>query len=151
MHSITPATRADLPHLVSLLHLLFTQEADFQPDAALQTAALEHILDFPQTGTILVARSGRDVVGMISLLFTISTAKGGPVCWLEDMIVHPDHRGEGTGARLLTAAIDYARAHGFLRITLLTDADNSAAQQLYRRHGFTDSRMSVLRLHLGRE
>jgi len=148
METITPATRADIPHLVALLNVLFTIEADFQPDASRQTVALEHILDFPQTGVILVARSGRTVVGMVSLLFTISTAEGGPVCWLEDMIVHPDQRGKGIGARLMTAAIDYARKHEFRRITLLTDTDNSSAQEFYHRHGFRPSTMLVMRLKL---
>jgi GNAT superfamily N-acetyltransferase len=148
METIVPASRNDIPHLVALLNVLFTLEADFQPDASRQTVALEHILDFPQTGIILVARTGREVVGMVSLLFTISTAEGGPVCWLEDMIVHPEQRGKGIGARLMAAAIDYARRHDFLRITLLTDTDNSNAQEFYHRQGFRPSTMLVMRLKL---
>ena len=49
------------------------------------------------------------VIGMVNLLFTISTAEGGFVVLLEDMVVHRDHRHHGYGDRLLQYAIDYAR------------------------------------------
>jgi GNAT superfamily N-acetyltransferase len=148
MDAISPATKEDIPQLVELLRLLFTQEADFKPDADRQKAGLSQIIDSPQTGIILVARSGSEIVGMVNLLFTISTAEGGPVCWLEDMVIKPDSRGHGLGSRLLTAAIDHARKHGFLRITLLTDTTNSAARRFYQRHGFIESGMVPLRLTL---
>lgn len=85
---------------------------------------------------------------MVSLLFTVSTAEGGWVCWLEDMIVHPDHRSGGLGSRLLRHAIDYARAEGCSRITLLTDRVNDGAIRFYGRHCFVQSAMTALRLKL---
>jgi ribosomal protein S18 acetylase RimI-like enzyme len=148
MHSISPATTDDIPQLAGLLHLLFTQEADFKPDAERQKRGLSQIIDSPQTGVILVARSGEEIVGMVSLLFTISTAEGGPVCWLEDMVIKPEQRSSGLGSRLLSAAIDHAHTHGFLRITLLTDVTNAAAKRFYQRHGFVESGMTPLRLSL---
>jgi len=148
MDVITPATKDDIPQLVSLLHLLFSQEADFTPDADRQARGLSLIIESPQTGVILVARSGSEITGMVNLLFTISTAEGGPVCWLEDMVVRPESRGGGVGSRLLKAAIDHARRHGFLRITLLTDKMNSDAQRFYQRHGFAESGMTTFRLSL---
>jgi len=95
-----------------------------------------------------VAHEGNEVVGMVSLLFTISTAEGGPVCWLEDMVVRPDRRGDGLGSRLLRHAIDYARIHRFSRITLLTDKVNDGAIRFYERHGFVESAMTACRLDL---
>jgi GNAT superfamily N-acetyltransferase len=146
--TITPATRDDIPQLAALLHLLFTQEADFQPETQRQVDGLNQIFDSPQTGLIFVARSGPEIRGMVSLLFTVSTAEGGAVGWLEDMIVHPEHRGEGIGTRLLTAAIDYARQASLRRLTLLTDNSNTTAQQFYQHHGFISSAMTPLRLKL---
>jgi ribosomal protein S18 acetylase RimI-like enzyme len=49
---------------------------------------------------------------------------------------------------LLKHAIDYARCHGVSRITLLTDRTNAGAKRFYQRHGFTESEMTALRLHL---
>jgi GNAT superfamily N-acetyltransferase len=53
------------------------------------------------------------ILGMINLLFTISTAEGGFVVMLEDVIVHNDFRHRGFGDKLLMHAIDYARKKGF--------------------------------------
>ena len=148
METIEPATLNDVPQLADLLTLLFTQEADFHPDPAKQKHGLRLLIESPPTGVVFVARNVDQVIGMVSLLFTISTAEGGPACWLEDMVVRPDRRGSGLGSRLLQHAIDYARVHGFSRITLLTDKANAGAIRFYGRHGFVESAMAALRLDL---
>ena len=146
--TIRIATLDDIPDLCQLLELLFSQEAEFVPDRALARAGLEQIIAQPERGRILVARDEAAIVGMVNLLFTISTALGGRVALLEDMIVHPARRGGGAGSELLRAAIEAAREAGCRRITLLTDRDNEAAQNFYRKHGFTLSDMVTLRLLL---
>ena len=145
MIAIDDATPADLPALCDLLSLLFAQEADFTPDRARQERGLRLILDDPRVGAILVARDGAQVVGMVNLLFTVSTAEGGRVMVLEDMIVRPDHRGQGVGLQLIEAAIARATATGCARITLLTDEDNNQAQWFYGRAGFRRSAMIPMR------
>ncbi|MDO3378556.1 GNAT family N-acetyltransferase [Geoalkalibacter halelectricus] len=146
---ILPASEEDLSQLGELLNLLFTQEADFTPDEAAQRRGLALILAHPEQGQILVAREADRVLGMVNLLYTLSTALGGRVALLEDMVVHPEARGRGLGAALLEQAVAVARQQGCLRITLLTDADNQAAQRFYRRHGFELSTMVPMRLKLG--
>lgn len=142
------ATRADIPRLNELLTLLFTQEADFRPDEAMQTAGLERIIADPRIGHILVLRQGVEIVAMVNLLYTVSTALGERVAILEDMIVHPDVRGGGAGSTLLQGAITFAAGEGCRRITLLTDHDNNGAIRFYQRHGFSLSAMVPLRLTL---
>jgi len=149
MPTITPAILADLPQLVELLAVLFAQEADFTPDPVRQERALRMIIATPQLGMIFVAREGDQLLGMVSLLFTVSTAEGGPVCWLEDLVVCAPRRRQGIGARLLGQAVDYARAQGFVRITLLTDRVNAGARRFYARHGFSASAMMAMRLRTG--
>ena len=148
MNSITPATLDDIPQLCALLALLFTQEADFQPDMEKQSAALREIIAHPATGRILALHEGDAIVGMVNLLFSISTACGGKVALLEDMVVHPSRRGDGLGSKLLQAAVELARREGCLRITLLTDRVNDSAIRFYQRHGFGTSEMMPLRLAL---
>ncbi|MGH6645813.1 GNAT family N-acetyltransferase [Aquabacterium sp.] len=145
---ITPATLDDLPALSALLTALFTQEAEFRPDEAAQRRGLARIIGSADTGLIVVARQAGRVVGMVTLLFTVSTALGERVAWLEDMVVDAGCRGQGVGALLIDGAIALARAHGCRRITLLTDADNLMAHRFYERHGFRASSMVPLRLHL---
>ncbi|HXZ53144.1 MAG TPA: GNAT family N-acetyltransferase [Burkholderiales bacterium] len=144
----TPETarNEDLDQLIELLGLLFAQEAEFAPDAEKQRRALGRILDDVSIGRIYVVREGGRVLGMCSLLYTVSTAEGGKAAWLEDFVVRPERRGRGIGRMLLEHVIAQARADGVLRISLLTDAGNERAQDLYRGVGFSPSAMRLLRL-----
>ena len=142
------ATPKELQQLVDLLEQLFSQEAEFQPDAGKQKRALEAILASPATGKLFVAREGRRVVAMASLLYTISTAEGGKAALFEDLVVHPDERKRGIGEALLKYVIEQAPAEGILRITLLTDMQNERAQAMYRRVGFVGSPMKPMRLKI---
>lgn len=132
----------------ALLTVLFSQEVEFAPDPEAQAKGLGRIINNPDVGAIFVARAGERVVGMVSLLFTISTALGGRVALLEDMIVAAPARGAGVGTWLLSEAIAFARGEGIQRVTLLTDRDNDTAQRLYGRQGFAPSSMLAMRLSL---
>lgn len=146
---IRSAASSDIPQLADLLSLLFAQEADFTPDTERQTRALRLIINQPELGKILCAenKDGK-IVGMVSLMFSISTAEGGPAVWLEDMVVHPEQRSCNIGTQLMESAISHAQAAGCTRISLLTDTDNHAALRFYQRAGFKPSRMQALRLML---
>ena len=145
------AVSKDLPQLVELLGQLFEQEAEFTPNAAKQEAALKLILADPKLGKLFVAKDGSRVVAMASLLFTVSTAEGGKAALFEDLVVRPEHRKQGIGAKLLEYVIAQARAEGLLRLTLLTDMQNERAQVLYRKVGFVGSPMKPMRLKLKRK
>lgn len=93
-------------------------------------------------------RERETLLGMVNLLFAVSTALGGRVAIFEDMVVRPDHRGSGAGSMLLQSAIAFAKASGCLRITLLTDRTNHSTIRFYQRHGFALSEMIPLRLLL---
>lgn len=142
------AKPSDLPRLVELLGVLFESEAEFSADAEKQRTALQAILADPGKGKIFVAREGREVVAMASLLYTVSTAEGGKAALFEDLVTAPEHRKRGIGAALLKHVIEQARAEGVLRITLLTDMQNERAQAMYRRAGFVGSPMKPMRLKL---
>lgn len=149
--TIRDATRSDLASLCELLAVLFQQEVEFHPDRGRQTAGLCAILDDANVGRVLVLEHEQTVVGMVSLLFLPSTALGGRVAILEDMVLRPEFRGRGAGGQLLDAAVATAAACGCLRITLLTDGNNSAGQRFYHRRGFVRSEMVPMRLAVGGE
>jgi ribosomal protein S18 acetylase RimI-like enzyme len=146
--AIEPATLDDLPQLTELLFDLFTLEGDFKPDRSKHMRGLRLILEQPSRGRIFVLRQDGRILAMINLLFTISTAEGGFVLLMEDVIVHQDHRHHGFGDKLLEYCINFAREKNFLRITLLTDQVNEEAQKFFRSHGFTDSKMIPLRMYM---
>src|SRR5688500_5347681 len=139
MMELGTARREDLPQLVALLGMLFSQESEFAPDDGRQTRALEKILADPSAGTVYVARDQDRIVAMASLVYTVSTAEGGTAALFEDLFVLPANRGRGVATALVKFVIEEARKNGVLRLTLLTDAHNERAQSLYRKLGFTDS------------
>lgn len=143
---IEPATEADLDELSEMLGELFVQESDFRPDKQRQLRGLRLIFEQPSRGRVFVLRRDGAIVGMINLLFTISTAEGGFVILLEDLVVHKEFQHHGYGTKLLQHAIDFAKQKNFLRITLLTDRPENVAQEFFRRHGFRESSMIPMRL-----
>ncbi|HNX56028.1 MAG TPA: GNAT family N-acetyltransferase [Prolixibacteraceae bacterium] len=143
---ITLATLADLDELVHLLNVLFTRDIEFEPDYIKQRIGLELIILNPEIGEILVMKIDGKVLGMVSLLYSISTALGGKVATLEDMVIAEEFRRKGLGAELLKEAVSFARKRGCLRLTLLTDFNNDTAIKFYERAGFNLSKMIPLRL-----
>ena len=142
---VEEAKQSDIDALVPLLGSLFAQEAEFNADPSKQAAGLKLILDDSSIGQILVARKDGIVIGMVNLLFTVSTALGQRVAILDDLIVSPSARGDGAGKRLMDAAISYCNERAFARVSLQTDVDNHLAQRLYESRGFVRSSMLAYR------
>ena len=143
---ISIACMNDLPELAELLNDLFTQDIEFVPDLKKQKLGLEAIINNPGIGEILVIKGGGKILGMVSLLYSISTALGGKVAILEDMIIHKDYREKGLGKELLSEAINFSKERNCLRMTLLTDFNNDVAIKFYQQFGFKKSEMIPMRL-----
>jgi GNAT superfamily N-acetyltransferase len=56
---------------------------------------------------------------------------------LRILLVHPDGRGHGLGARLVDTCVDFARRAGYERIRLWTNHPLVAARRIYLDRGFT--------------
>ena len=106
---ISIACLNDLPELADLLNDLFTQDIEFVPDWEKQKNGLEAIISNPEIGEILVLKGDGKILGMVGLLYSISTALGGKVAILEDMIIHQDYRKQGFGKELLGEAIRFSK------------------------------------------
>ena len=142
---VEPATIEDLPALTDLVMELFALSDDFTPDHDAQERGLALILEQPSRGRIFVVRNETRIIGMVNLLFTISTAMGGFVILMEDVIVHPSHRGQGYGGMLLDHVIEFAKQKDFKRITLLTDKISAESQHFFKKNGFEYSNMIPMR------
>jgi N-acetylglutamate synthase-like GNAT family acetyltransferase len=142
---VEPATLEDLPALTELVMGLLTASGDFTPDRTLQERGLQLILEQPSRGRIFVVRNQDQIFGMVNLLFTISTARGGFVILMEDVVIHPDHRGQGYGTMLVDYVADFAKKKHFKRITLLTDRISAESQEFFKKRGFDYSNMIPMR------
>ena len=145
---VETATIEDLSDLTDLVVDLLDLQDDFTPDPTLQKRGIRHILEEPARGRIFVVRAQDRIVGMANLLFTVSTAMGGFVLIMEDVIIHPDHRGQGYGALLVEAVIEFAQEKDFKRITLLADRLSNDSQAFFQGHGFHYSSLIPMRLIL---
>jgi len=139
------ATIRDINGLVGLLTALFSQDIEFEPDTEKQYEGLHQIISNPEIGEILVLKDDGQIIGMVSLLYSVSTALGGKVAILEDMVIASSFRKVGLGSVLLNRAIEFAKERNCLRITLLTDYDNEAAIHFYEKFGFVKSSMIPMR------
>lgn len=83
------------------------------------------------TRTYLVARAGRPVTGYGGIMYV------GREAHITTIAVDPAWHRHGIGTRLLVALARSARARGVDELTLEVRASNRAAQDLYRRFGFT--------------
>lgn len=145
---IVPATIEDLPQLAELLMDLFEMEGDFEPNYEKQEKGLRMIIEHPNRGRILVLRNSNKIIGMVNMLFTISTAEGGLVLILEDFIIHPMNRGMGYGKQLLNEVKKFAKEKDFIRITLLTDKISEESQKFFKKQDFKFSQMIPMRMYL---
>jgi len=142
---VETATIDDLQPLTELVMELLANSGDFTPDRTQQERGLRLILEQPSRGRIFVVRNREKIFGMVNLLFTISTARGGFVIVMEDVVIHPDHRGQGYGSMLLKHVFDFAERKDFRRITLLTDKISGDSQSFFMNHGFEYSNMIPMR------
>lgn len=140
------AGNCDLEDIIRLLNDLFTQDIEFDPDYKKQKTGVEMIINNPEMGEILILKSEEQIIGMVSLLYSISTALGGKVAVLEDMIIDNAFRNKGFGKKLLNEAISFSKIRGCLRLTLLTDYNNYTAIKFYTSAGFKKSDMIPMRL-----
>ena len=146
MITIRTAKPSDIPQLVELLKELFTIEADFDFDQDKQACGLNLLLN-SEKDYILVAElpSDNSVLGMCTVQTLISTAEGGPVGLLEDLIVAADFRYQGIGAKLLAEAVNWAECLGLKRLQLLADKNNLSALDFYQKQGWQSTQLVCLR------
>jgi ribosomal protein S18 acetylase RimI-like enzyme len=147
MIRIRAATPADIPQLVELLKALFAIEADFDFDPDKQTRGLNLLLD-SEKDTLLVAvplLGDNKVLGLCTVQTLISTAEGGPVGLLEDLVVAADFRKQGIATKLLAEAVAWAESQGLKRLQLLADKNNESALSFYQKQGWQATQLVCLR------
>ncbi|MBI1423287.1 MAG: GNAT family N-acetyltransferase [Gammaproteobacteria bacterium] len=155
--SFRPACQRDIPALCDLLEALFTLESDFHPDRDKQARALQLLIDKHAANptrpacVVWVAELAGKVIGMCSLQVLISTAEGGEVGLVEDVIIAAEHRQRGLGPQMLHSLESWAHERGLHRVQLLADTHNHAALAFYERHGWQRMQMLAMRKRLTRD
>jgi ribosomal protein S18 acetylase RimI-like enzyme len=120
-----------------LLHDFNTEFEDPTPGPEAIADRLRRLLPAEEV-TVLLVLAGDGPAGLAVLRFRPSLWTEGLDCYLEELYVVPDRRGQGHGRALMEAAIDLAREKGADRMDLGTSEDDVVARALYERLGFTN-------------
>ena len=137
--STRPARPDDVPAIDALVRALAQYEKE--PDAVEATAAdLARALFGPDPHVHcevaeVVGDAGLEVVGMAVWFVSYSTWRGRHGIWLEDLFVHPAHRGRGLGRALLGALAEQCRTRGWSRLEWAVLDWNAPAHGFYRSIG----------------
>jgi len=144
--TIRYAELSDTDDLVALLRVLFTLEEDFSYNETVQRRGIELLIrkQGPERQVFVAEISGR-VAGMCSIQTLISTAEGGLVGQVEDVIVRDGYRGTGMGNALMDAVDGWARKHGLKRLQLLAERDNTRALKFYQSRGWQITNLICVR------
>jgi ribosomal protein S18 acetylase RimI-like enzyme len=126
---------ADAEAIGRLLHDFNTEYEDFTPGPDKIAARVRDLLSGDDM-VVLLAGEGPDGIAVLRFRSSIWMAK--LECYLAELYVVPDRRGEGLGHALMDEAFAVAREKGAGHIELNTSDDDVAARALYEKLGFTN-------------
>ncbi|MBM3343844.1 MAG: GNAT family N-acetyltransferase [Betaproteobacteria bacterium] len=110
----------------------YCQFYEREPNAAVADYTWQRILEAASPVQAIVAEApGMGVVGIANYMLQESTAALTPVCYLQDLYVDADERGEGIGEALIQWLVDEMKAHGWSRLYWHTKENNYRARGLY--------------------
>ena len=142
---IRKAGLSDINQMVGLIKELFSIEEDFIFNETIQRNGLAMMLGDNEKCCIMVACKGEQTIGMCSAQLLISTAEGGMVALIEDMVVAKSYRGQGIGNKLLLSIEQWAKSRDAKRLQLLADKNNFSALRFYDQQNWSTTQLVCLR------
>jgi GNAT superfamily N-acetyltransferase len=130
---VREAQPTDAEAVGRLLHDFNTEFDDFTPGPE---AMAERTRELLADGHIRVVLGGDPPCGIAVMRFRPGLWTKNLDCYLEELYVAPDQRGQGLGRAIMETVLDLARAEGAGDIHLGTDDEDHAAHNLYRSLGF---------------
>jgi GNAT superfamily N-acetyltransferase len=146
---IRQATMGDYDALIALFDELDEFHRQARPDVfrrfegpARTRKQIERWLAGPGS-TVLVAKSGQDVIGLAVLLTrppaTFAGAVPHKVIELDNLVVRADRRSQRIGRQLLEATVAWTRGQGASHVAVAVHAFNRDARRFYENFGFLPS------------
>jgi ribosomal protein S18 acetylase RimI-like enzyme len=133
-HAIRRAEIEDAGEVGRLLHDFNTEYDEYTPGPEAMGKRIGQLL---QSGDVTALLAGDGPDGLAVLRFRPSLWSESLDCYLEELYVVPDRRGQGLGQALMEAAIETARAEGARYMDLGTAETDTAARALYEKLGFS--------------
>jgi ribosomal protein S18 acetylase RimI-like enzyme len=127
------AQTSDAAAVARLLHDFNAEYGDFTPSAEELEKRIRILL---ARGDITVVLAGDPPEGVALMRFRPALRTETLDCYLEELYVVPDRRGQGIGRALMETAMEVARAEGAAYMDLGTAETDVAARALYEKLGF---------------
>lgn len=110
---------------------------------------LSDILSNPAMKIFLAVYANGKPIGLVNLhYFSVLRLKGYQIS-IEELVVHPDFRGQGVGKKLLNFAREYAEEKGAVRLeVIISNKRESYKRRFYTKNGFENAGSSVHRINL---
>lgn len=111
------------------------------PSATELERATRALLEDPAAGTVLVAKDGKRIVGVLSASWQIAIHVPGRYALIQDLWAHPSRRGEAIGRDLIESLFAIARERGITRVEVGLPSERfpglRATEAFYSANGFT--------------
>lgn len=144
--SIRPAVEADIPAVTRLVHAAYAEHgaAGLNFTGVDQTEATTRLRLFAgqswviERGGELIATATASTPPGEHIRRLAALASEPRVAWLNQLAVHPSHRGEGLARRLFETVASHARHQDAKILALDTAAPATRLRALYERWGFRE-------------
>ncbi len=132
--TIRKATRSDSKSFLKLVSTFAEFEDKEPPDKSARVRIIEDIFE-KKLAHLLVATSGRKLIGYALYFYTYSSFIARPTLYLEDLFVLEDTRRKGLGKALFTKCVEEAIHHGCYKMEWAVLPWNRNAIDFYEKLG----------------
>ena len=110
--------------------------------------ALNIVLRDPSIHVLLAATTGASIIGLITMRCFPVLHIGGYQVSIEELVVAPEHRGQGIGSWLLEYAFGYSRQKNVVRLEVHSNITRESARRgFYIKNGFEAVESRIYRIH----
>ncbi|HTL90415.1 MAG TPA: GNAT family N-acetyltransferase [Leptolyngbya sp.] len=131
------ATSKDVDVLLELVKE-FHQFENLPFDSVLDRVSLQQFLNDPSMGQTWLICDRDLVIGYVAMTFSYSIEFRGRGAYVDELYLRSNYRGQGIGTKTLKFVEEVCRSLNISSIALSVYKDNSRAQQVYDKAGYSD-------------
>ncbi len=85
---------------------------------------------------VLIAKLEGKIIGTATIYFIDVAAHGRPYAFLEGLVIHEDHRGNGHGTAFFKKCLEIAKKKNCYKVLFTSGLDRQDAHKFYEKLGF---------------
>lgn len=137
--TIRPATTGDAETIVQFNIEMALESENLRLEPGKVRRGVEKPLADPSLGRYYLAHRGDEILGQIQVTLEWSDWNNAEYWWIQNVYVVPSARRQGIYRALHSYVKNLAEAAGACRLQLYVDAENVAAQAVYKKLNMTQS------------